>query len=96
MDTRTLSVFLSVAETLNFSRSGELLHMSVSAVSRTIKRLEDRTGYKVISMLCSSKSIKVALHKYYFKDLTYLGSQTSSQSSVMPSKREFIEQEFEI
>jgi LysR family positive regulator for ilvC len=35
MDTRALQVFLSVADTLNFSRSSELLHMSVSAVSRT-------------------------------------------------------------
>jgi hypothetical protein len=34
VDTRALNVFLSVADTLNFSRSGELLHMSVSAVSR--------------------------------------------------------------
>jgi LysR family positive regulator for ilvC len=39
MDIRALSVFLSVAETLNFSRSSALLHMSVSAVSRTVQRL---------------------------------------------------------
>jgi LysR family positive regulator for ilvC len=44
VDIRALSVFLSVAETLNFSRSSELLHMSVSAVSRTIRRLEDELG----------------------------------------------------
>ena len=44
MDTRALSVFLSVAETLNFSRSGQNLHMSVSAVSRAIVRLEEEVG----------------------------------------------------
>jgi LysR family positive regulator for ilvC len=44
MDTRALSVFLSVAETLNFSRTGEFLHMSVSAVSRAISRLESEVG----------------------------------------------------
>ncbi|TDG12358.1 HTH-type transcriptional activator IlvY [Seongchinamella unica] len=44
MDTRALSVFLSVAETLNFSRSGQALHMSVSAVSRTVARLEQEVG----------------------------------------------------
>ncbi len=48
MDTRSLSVFLSVADTLNFSRSGELLHMSVSAVSRTIQRLEDELGQSLL------------------------------------------------
>lgn len=44
MESRALSVFLSVAETLNFSRTGEMLHMSVSAVSRTIARLESELG----------------------------------------------------
>lgn len=48
MDTRALAVFLSVADTLNFSRSGELLHMSVSAVSRTIRRLEDELGQPLL------------------------------------------------
>ncbi|MEH6587759.1 MAG: HTH-type transcriptional activator IlvY [Halioglobus sp.] len=44
MDTRALSVFLSVAETLNFSRTAENLHMSVSAVSRAVARMEDEVG----------------------------------------------------
>jgi len=48
MDTRALSVFLSVADTLNFSRSSELLPMSVSAVSRTIQRLEDELGQPLL------------------------------------------------
>ena len=41
-------VFLSVADTLNFSRSSELLHMSVSAVSRTVQRLEDELGQPLL------------------------------------------------
>lgn len=48
MDTRALAVFLSVADTLNFSRSSELLHMSVSAVSRTIRRLEEELGQPLL------------------------------------------------
>lgn len=48
MDTRALSVFLCVAETLNFSRSGEILHMSVSAVSRTVRRLEEEVGQPLL------------------------------------------------
>ena len=48
MDTRALKVFLSVADTLNFSRSGELLHLSVSAVSRTVQRLEDELGQPLL------------------------------------------------
>ena len=48
MDSRALSVFLSVADTLNFSRSAELLHMSVSAVSRTVQRLEQELGQSLL------------------------------------------------
>lgn len=48
MDTRALTVFLSVAESLNFSRSAEQLHMSVSAVSRTVARLEDDIGQPLL------------------------------------------------
>ncbi len=44
MDTRALSVFLSVCGTLNFSRTAELQHMSVSAVSRCVQRLEASVG----------------------------------------------------
>ena len=48
METRALKVFLSVAQTLNFSRSSEQLHMSVSAVSRTVQRLEDDLGQPLL------------------------------------------------
>ena len=48
MDTRELSVFLSVAETLNFSRSAEKLHLSVSAVSRAVTRLEEEVGQPLL------------------------------------------------
>jgi LysR family transcriptional regulator, positive regulator for ilvC len=48
MDTKALAVFLTVSDTLNFSRSSELLHMSVSAVSRTIQRLEDELGQPLL------------------------------------------------
>jgi LysR family positive regulator for ilvC len=41
-------VFLSVSDTLNFSRSSELLHLSVSAVSRTVRRLEEELGQTLL------------------------------------------------
>ncbi len=48
MDTRSLAVFLSVAETLNFSRSAGQLAMSVSAVSRSVQRLEEALGQPLL------------------------------------------------
>ncbi len=48
MDIRALKVFLSVTETLSFSRSAEILHQSVSAVSRTVQRLELELGQSLL------------------------------------------------
>lgn len=44
MDITTLKVFLCLADNLHFARTGEVMHMSPSAVSRTIKRLEQELG----------------------------------------------------
>ncbi|MEE4277498.1 MAG: HTH-type transcriptional activator IlvY [Halieaceae bacterium] len=44
MDQRALQVFLTVYATLSFTRTAAQEHMSVSAVSRTIARLEDSLG----------------------------------------------------
>ncbi|HEY6131117.1 MAG TPA: HTH-type transcriptional activator IlvY [Halioglobus sp.] len=64
MDTRALSVFLSVADTLNFSRSSELLHLSVSAVSRTIQRLEEELGQPLLERDNRSVRLTGAGHEF--------------------------------
>ncbi|MEM0955814.1 MAG: HTH-type transcriptional activator IlvY [Pseudomonadota bacterium] len=48
MDTRELEVFLLVAESLSFSRAAERAHLSLSAVSRTVQRLEDNLGRRLL------------------------------------------------
>jgi LysR family positive regulator for ilvC len=47
MDTKDLQLFLSLSETLHFGRTGEALHMSASAVSRSIKRMEEDVGQRL-------------------------------------------------
>ncbi|MYM65115.1 HTH-type transcriptional activator IlvY [Pseudomaricurvus sp. HS19] len=44
MDTRSLRLFLSLSDTLHFGRSSEELHISPSALSRSIKQLEEKLG----------------------------------------------------
>lgn len=66
MDTRALSVFLCVSDTLNFSRSSELLHMSVSAVSRTIQRLEDELGQRLLER--NNRSVKLTSAGHEFRE----------------------------
>lgn len=43
-----MQLFLSLAETLHFTQTGEELHVSPSAVSRTIKRMEEEVGHRLL------------------------------------------------
>ena len=45
MEKLQLEYFLSVAQTLNISKSAELLHISQPSLSQTIKKLETEIGY---------------------------------------------------
>jgi len=47
MDTRSLQLFMSLAENLNFSRTAEQMHMSLSAVSRALQRMEAEVGQRL-------------------------------------------------
>ena len=44
MDNRQLQQFVTLAETLHFGRASELANVSASALSRSIKQLEDEVG----------------------------------------------------
>ena len=44
MDIKTLEVFLDLTKRLNFTQSAHAMHMSLSALSRTIGRLEEEIG----------------------------------------------------
>ena len=66
METRSLQVFLSVADTLNFSRSGDALHMSVSAVSRTVQRLEDELGQRLLDR--DKRSVRLTREGVAFRE----------------------------
>ena len=44
MDIRALEHFLTLAETLHFGRTSRLCHISPSALSRSIRQLEQEVG----------------------------------------------------
>jgi len=48
MDTRELELFVVLAETLHFGQAAERMHLSPSAISRTIKRMEDEVGQRLL------------------------------------------------
>ena len=67
MDTRELELFISLAETLHFGQAGERMHLSPSAVSRTLRRMEDELGQRLLER--DKRSVRLtaageALHQY--------------------------------
>lgn len=48
MDTKHLKLFLHLSETLHFGQTGEAVHMSPSAVSRTIRKIEEEVGQRLL------------------------------------------------
>lgn len=67
MDTRELELFVSLAETLHFGQAGERMHLSPSAVSRTLRRMEDELGQRLLER--DKRSVRLtaageALHQY--------------------------------
>lgn len=44
MDTKTLRLFLTLADTLHFGRTSRMCHVSPSTLSRTIQQLEEELG----------------------------------------------------
>lgn len=45
---RQLRVFVTVAQARSFSRAGEIIGLSQSAVSHSVKELETQTGVKLL------------------------------------------------
>lgn len=44
MNTKELEIFLHLSRSLHFAKTGEAMHLSASAVSRTVQRLEEAAG----------------------------------------------------
>lgn len=49
MDIRSLELFLSLSETLHFGRTSDAMHVSPSALTRHIQRLEDALGARLLA-----------------------------------------------
>lgn len=48
MDTRELELFIVLAETLHFGQAAERMHLSASAISRSIQRMEQEVGQRLL------------------------------------------------
>lgn len=82
MDTRHLQLFLSLADTLHFGQSGEAMHMSASAVSRTIRRMEEEVGARLLERDNRSVRLTEAGRQFQVYARQALGQWQSFSESV--------------
>lgn len=66
MDINELEIFLSVAEQLHFGRASQACHLSPSALTRTIQRLETRIGQTLF--LRDNRSVSLSPAGERFRD----------------------------
>lgn len=66
MDTRTLQLFLTLADTLHFTQASERSHVSPSTLSRAIKQLEAEAGAKLFER--DNRSVTLTHQGTLFKD----------------------------
>ncbi len=64
MDNRQLQQFVTLAETLHFGRASELCHVSASALSRSIRQLEDHVGVSLFDR--DNRSVALTLQGHTF------------------------------
>lgn len=65
MDTKQLQLFTRLTETLHFGQAAELMHMSPSAVSRTVMRMESELGQRLLERDNRSVRLTAAGKQFY-------------------------------
>lgn len=65
MPLRNLKIFIAVYETLNMTKASNLLYISQSAISQTIKQLEDHYKVKLFERFHKKLFHTEAAHKFY-------------------------------
>ena len=66
MDTKQLQLFLHLSGTLHFGQTGEALHLSASAVSRGIKKIEEELGQRLLER--DNRSVRLTEAGRQFQD----------------------------
>lgn len=81
-----LKVFVSVVESGSFSRAAEQLHMANSAVSRTIKKLENKLGVALLTRTTRHLALTQEGERYFRRVQGFLQEMTSAENDLIESR----------
>lgn len=88
MDTKEYQLFLHLAESLHFGKTGGAMHMSASAVSRTIKRMEEEIGQQLLERDNRSVNLTATGKKFQAHARQVLGQWESFNERVKHDSQE--------
>ena len=80
--TRTLKVFLTVADCGNMSVAARQLHMTVSAISQQLRKLEEDIGQQLVNRNSRHLSLTEAGRIYYRTSQTLLETAQQGQQEI--------------
>jgi LysR family transcriptional regulator, positive regulator for ilvC len=90
MDTRALKLFVTLAENLHFGRASEASHVSPSALSRGIRRLEEELGLTLFERNNRSVALTPAGSLFLVYARESLGSWDSIRNELMEKSGELM------
>lgn len=82
MDTKQLEVFLSVAQSLNFTRAAQLHYMTQPAVSHQITELENELDAKLFHRTSHQVTLTTAGEEFMIHAIDLIAKQRLAQSRV--------------
>jgi len=83
-----LQVFVSVVESGSFSRAAEQLQMANSAVSRTIKKLENKLGIALLTRTTRQLALTQEGERYFRHVQRFLQEMTTAENDLIESQQE--------
>ncbi|MCZ4059217.1 DNA-binding transcriptional regulator YafC [Pantoea sp. LMR881] len=81
-----LKVFVSVVESGSFSRAAEQLHLANSAVSRTIKKLENKLGVALLTRTTRHLALTQEGERYFRRVQSFLQEMTTAENDLIESR----------
>lgn len=79
---RSLQIFVEVANTSNMSIAAKKLHMTVSAISQQLRKLEQEIGLSLFNRNTRHISLTEAGHIYYKTSLELIGVAEKAQQEI--------------